>query len=279
MTVTEAQTLRDSILATAIERYQLKQSPPEFAWLLEVVADAQPRTIVEIGANTGASIWALGQVAPPDVLLITIDLLDARLFRGPFQKLVWTPTRVWRLPRPTLGVSIHCDGRTYHRILGDSHRRSTRALVEALLALHGREFIDVLFIDGDHSEAGVRSDFELFSPLVREGGIVAFHDIASTEYLHALNCYVDRLWQDLTRRAEWSTSELIEPVCVSQGAPEYMGIGIATKLPGTRVERAHSRMARLRWSLYVLRHYLTIVPQYLIHRLGGAVKRLLGRPV
>jgi len=37
--------------------------------------------------------------------------------------------------------------------------------------------IDFLFIDGDHSYAGVKSDFEMFAPLVRAGGVVAFHDI------------------------------------------------------------------------------------------------------
>ena len=36
--------------------------------------------------------------------------------------------------------------------------------------------IDFLFIDGDHREEGVRSDWELFSPHVVPGGHVAFHD-------------------------------------------------------------------------------------------------------
>jgi predicted O-methyltransferase YrrM len=37
--------------------------------------------------------------------------------------------------------------------------------------------VDFLFIDGDHTYEGVRRDFEMYSPLVREGGIIAFHDI------------------------------------------------------------------------------------------------------
>jgi cephalosporin hydroxylase len=37
--------------------------------------------------------------------------------------------------------------------------------------------VDVLFIDGDHSYAGVLTDWLLYSPLVKSGGIVAFHDI------------------------------------------------------------------------------------------------------
>ncbi|RPH56645.1 MAG: class I SAM-dependent methyltransferase, partial [Acidobacteria bacterium] len=37
--------------------------------------------------------------------------------------------------------------------------------------------LDVLFIDGDHSYEGVRRDFEMYRPLVREGGLIVFHDI------------------------------------------------------------------------------------------------------
>jgi len=36
--------------------------------------------------------------------------------------------------------------------------------------------IRLLFIDADHSYEGVRSDFELWSPLVADGGVIVFHD-------------------------------------------------------------------------------------------------------
>jgi predicted O-methyltransferase YrrM len=38
------------------------------------------------------------------------------------------------------------------------------------------ETIDLLFIDGDHSEEGARADFERWSPHVVRGGHVLFHD-------------------------------------------------------------------------------------------------------
>ena len=34
-----------------------------------------------------------------------------------------------------------------------------------------------MFIDGDHSFLGVVSDYALYSPLVKPGGVIAFHDI------------------------------------------------------------------------------------------------------
>jgi predicted O-methyltransferase YrrM len=42
--------------------------------------------------------------------------------------------------------------------------------------------LDFLFIDGDHSYEGVKKDFEIYSSLVRKGGIIAFHDIVPDYY-------------------------------------------------------------------------------------------------
>jgi predicted O-methyltransferase YrrM len=39
--------------------------------------------------------------------------------------------------------------------------------------------VDLLFIDGDHSYAGVMCDWLLYRSLVRKGGIIAFHDIVT----------------------------------------------------------------------------------------------------
>lgn len=36
--------------------------------------------------------------------------------------------------------------------------------------------IDIVFIDGDHTSAGVRADYECWLPKVKSGGIVFFHD-------------------------------------------------------------------------------------------------------
>lgn len=41
--------------------------------------------------------------------------------------------------------------------------------------------LDFLLIDGDHSEAGVRRDWEDWSPLVKAGGVVVFHDARTFE--------------------------------------------------------------------------------------------------
>jgi len=74
----------------------------------------------------------------------------------------------------------------------DSHSLETRDHVRDLL---GGRTIDFLFIDGDHTYAGVRRDFEIWSELLTPGGHVAFHDILHP--VEVADCEVDRLWAEL----------------------------------------------------------------------------------
>jgi predicted O-methyltransferase YrrM len=86
---------------------------------------------------------------------------------------------------------------------GSSRTPATVAAVRAALA--GRP-IDLLFIDGDHAYAGVRADFELYAPLVRPGGLIAFHDIVPdyrTRYGRETGRYagdVPRFWREVRHR-------------------------------------------------------------------------------
>jgi predicted O-methyltransferase YrrM len=71
---------------------------------------------------------------------------------------------------------------------------NTLKKVEKLL--DGRR-VDYLFIDGDHTYEGVKMDYEMYSRLVRPGGIIAFHDIV--EHPRHLNVGVPRFWRELKR--------------------------------------------------------------------------------
>lgn len=51
--------------------------------------------------------------------------------------------------------------------------------------------IDVLFIDGDHSYEAVKKDWEAWSPFVKKGGTVFFHDCDDT------SPGVRQLWEEI----------------------------------------------------------------------------------
>jgi predicted O-methyltransferase YrrM len=62
-------------------------------------------------------------------------------------------------------------------VCANSTLPGTRIAVTRLVT----EPVDLLFIDGDHNYAAVESDYLNYEPLVRKGGIVAFHDVVGTE--------------------------------------------------------------------------------------------------
>ena len=80
----------------------------------------------------------------------------------------------------------------------NSHSKSCKEKVERLL--NGRN-IDFLFIDGDHSYEGVKSDFDLYYEFMNKKGTVAFHDILD-------KCGVDRFWEEI--RSKYRNLEIVE---------------------------------------------------------------------
>lgn len=135
--------------------FRLQQKTSEILRFLEMVREVKPVTICEIGAARGGSFCLFSRIASPDASLLSIDLK----FSAPQQAVI-----------PTLALP----GQHVTCFSADSHQAQTLAFVQRWLA--GLP-LDVLFIDGDHTYAGVAKDFEMYAPLVRPGGIVGFHDI------------------------------------------------------------------------------------------------------
>lgn len=154
------------------------QKVDELAEFLSIVHEAEPKRILEIGRWTGGMLWALAQVAPDDAVLVSVE-------NGEYD-LTHVELKQEGIGRP---------GQRVEFIDGDSHAHET--LYKVIDAVGGERF-DLVFIDGDHSYAGVKEDWVMYSPLVRMGGLVAFHDIA--EHPTNFECEVDQLWSQLRDR-------------------------------------------------------------------------------
>ena len=101
----------------------------------------------------------------------------------------------------------------FYYIQNDSHKKST---LDETYKIFKDIKVDFLFIDGDHTYDGVKKDYEMYSPLVRSGGLVAFHDIVEHP---TKKCLVDKLWNEI--KYKYNYSEIIESKDQSS-----MGIGI-----------------------------------------------------
>ena len=145
-------------------------------------------------------MWA--RLATPDANLISIDL--------PGGENEWAYPR-WKEPFYKTFASA---GQRIDLIRGDSHGTEVFGEFQKSLGAHK---IDFLFIDGDHSYAGVKKDYELYSPFVRKGGILAFHDVAVHPPITGSEVHL--FWDELKRSQ--ITKEFIENE--TQG---WAGIGV-----------------------------------------------------
>lgn len=152
--------------------------------LLDLIAYASPRhpeVVVELGTEAGGTIFVLTQAIPTVSTAVGVDLL------------VHNRARLHAFKRPDQAL---------HLVNGDSQDTRTLRLVRTLLA--GLP-IDLLLIDADHTFAGAWRDFVAYAQLVRDGGLVVFHDIVPDSRLRGLPptaSYVGEvpvLWQLLKR--------------------------------------------------------------------------------
>jgi predicted O-methyltransferase YrrM len=154
----QAHSLDDAFtLASTFEFWKIVVPPvqfrDEFLPFLEDVAAMSPTRLLEIGVGYGGTLFLLARAAGDRARLAAIDLppeparyhqskeLLFQVFRSRGQRIRIFPTGS-RNPATLDAVS---------RFLGDG--------------------IDVLLIDGDHTYEGVSTDYQMYGPLVRPGGL------------------------------------------------------------------------------------------------------------
>ena len=136
------------------QHFSAQQKKTEIVAALEGFVLDRPRHILEIGAAGGGTSFLLSRVAGAESLVVSVDL-NLR-----------TPLKI------AMGAWARRDQRIVG-LRGDSHSYETAREIASLVETD----LDLLFIDGDHSYDGVKRDFEMYSPMVRKGGVIAFHDI------------------------------------------------------------------------------------------------------
>jgi predicted O-methyltransferase YrrM len=192
----------------------MAQARSEIVQLARVLQAFAPNRSLEIGTNYGGTLFLLCTLSPPNAKIISVDLPS-----GPFGG--GYPRRKVPLFRrfPKRGQELHL-------IRADSHSPDTKDRI--LKILDGKQ-LDYLFLDGDHTYDGVQRDFQMYSPLVRSGGIVAFHDI--TTYKRESECQVEKFWCEI--KCHYRHREIIEsvnegslPIAVTGASMDTAGLGV-----------------------------------------------------
>lgn len=184
-----------AVAQAAVTEHRAAQKPGELAVLLDMLAQVKPRVITEIGCDAGGTLWAWSQLpGPPRV--IGVDLPGGAYSAAAFPE--------------THGAEL---------IIGNSHHKGTFARLQAAL---GGDLADMLFIDADHTYAGVASDYHGYRPLVRPGGLIVFHDIVPHPHIPSVG--VRDLWTEITEH--WPSTEII-----TDREEPWGGIGILVNSP------------------------------------------------
>ena len=131
------------------------------AALLERLAVGR-RRVVELGVYEGSSAVVLCQILGPDA---DLHLVDPFGHHPDALRAGWAATE--SATRRVVARAARKDGPrvVWHVAFSADVAR----------AWDGGP-VDLVFVDGDHSETGVRSDWELWNPLVAPGGVMLFHD-------------------------------------------------------------------------------------------------------
>lgn len=179
-----------------------RQSPEEIEGLYDRVCALRPRRVLEIGTAKGGTLYLWAQAAHDEAVLVSVDLPGGR-FGGGYPEAKAPFFEAFARP-----------GQSIRLLRADSHAPECREAVERAL---GGEPVDFAFIDGDHTYEGVKRDWNDYAPLVRPGGLVAFHDILPQPA--SPQTQVHRLWEEL--RELYPSREL-----VGRGSGPYGSIGI-----------------------------------------------------
>lgn len=119
--------------------------------------------VVEIGVYEGSSAWVFCDALAPEAELHLID---------PFvDESGWALRAGWRATPAATRLAVR--RRARH---GGPRIRWHIARSQDVGSTWEGPPVDLVFVDGDHSPAACREDWELWHPHVRQGGAVAFHD-------------------------------------------------------------------------------------------------------
>jgi methyltransferase family protein len=142
------------------ETYML-QNKDELAAFIALLKAENVKSYLEIGSKFGGSLWQIANSLPVGSRVVAVDLPHG--------------DKSFKNTQPHLeGCVDALKNRRYdaHLFIGSS---TDPKIIEAVRKLSP---FDVCFIDGNHTEPFIRSDWATYGPMCR---LVAFHDIGFVE--------------------------------------------------------------------------------------------------
>lgn len=168
--------------------------------LYALVRKEKPKHMVELGTYRGFSTNAMAQGLVDEGLnsskIYTVDLHEDHQYEAPSQykgvvEVIKSNTQNKDLPANIVFEEVPT-------IYYFDERNNPR-----------RQWIDILFVDADHSYENTKADWENWEPYVKSGGLVMFHDIRP---LHDHTRGSAQHWNEMCEKypGQWSMMDSCE---------------------------------------------------------------------
>lgn len=169
-------------------RSNKKRADLGYGWIhYGLIRLIKPKRILCIGSRYGF-IPAIMAQACKDNNFGHVDFVDAGYGEG--HKNSWTGVGFWKTQK----------GRNIFATYGLKEWIKTFIMTtKAYEKTHKLQRYQYIYVDGDHSYNGVKTDYNLFWPKLDKGGFIAFHDISITEPQPEGIYGVRKLWEQLKK--------------------------------------------------------------------------------
>ena len=144
------------VTETYAQKRRVIQSPVEYVQWIQMLLDLKPKRFLELGIAYAGTLYGHIQPLAEDGTYVAIEL------NKDFETLYnHGEAYSWLKPEQTLNILY----------------RDSRECVDDVIRLCGSEPLDAIFVDAGHEYEEVSAEFALYSPLLRSGGLMGFHDI------------------------------------------------------------------------------------------------------
>lgn len=183
------------------------QDEGELNKLRDIVRELKPIRILEIGSLFGGTLWAWMQDAP-GAHIVSVDI-GVQGFDYRASDVEYARTMLWPVWERATGCKL-------------TQLRTDSTAFYTIDAVKEYAPFDFIFIDGGHTFDVAMSDFENYWPMLRHGGVLAFHDIAYPD-ANPDGYGVAAVWREVREVGKWT--EIIR-----EHNPEGIwGIGVLRK--------------------------------------------------
>ena len=174
------------VTETYAQKRRVIQSPVEYVQWIQMLLDLKPKRFLELGIAYAGTLYGHIQTLAEGGTYVAIELnkdFETLYHHGEAYS--------WLTPEQTLNILY----------------RDSGECVDEVMRLTGGELLDAIFVDAGHEYEEVSTEFTLYSPLLRPGGLMGFHDILNRTDRTLGSQY---LWREVERAFPGHTTYFLE---------------------------------------------------------------------